>query len=315
MDDTSRRLDETDDGRGPLGEDADTTRRAAVTREEIEQTREDMAETIDAIQDKLRPSTIVAGATERIKAATTEGARAMADTAGEMAQNAINRTRETARDVINRTRDTSEDVMYETRRAASGLMDTIRDNPFPAALIGVGLAWWAFTRFRDRNDTSWDAIRGQSSDQYFGDNEYDNTREFDGGFDRGDGRQFSERAAGAAEGILSTAKQYATGTTRALGGTTKAIGRTSRRASSQIGRVANENPLLMGAGALLVGAAFGLAFPETEAERKWMGETRDALVSRAQQAAGEAADKVRSTATEVADAASQLAESVTGKRV
>jgi len=314
MDDTSRRLDDIADDRGPLGEDAETNRRAAAIREEIEQTREEMAETIDAIQDKLRPSTIVAGATERIKAATTEGARAMADTAGEMAQNAINRTRDTARDVMNRTRDTSEDVMNETRRAANGLVETIRDNPFPAALIGVGLAWWAFTRFRDRNDTSWDAIRGDSNDQYFGDNEYDNTREFDGGFDGGDGRQYRRSVGDSAEGLLDTAKQYASGTTRAISGTTRAIGRTSRRASSQIGRVANQNPLLMGAGALLVGAAFGLAFPETEAERKWMGETRDALVSRAQQAAGEAAEKVRSTATEVADAASQLADSVTSKR-
>jgi len=313
MDDTSRRLDDTADDRGPLGEDAETTQRAAAIREEIEQTREEMADTIDAIQDKLRPSTIVAGATERIKAATTEGARAMADTAGEMAQNAIHRTRETARDVMNRTRDTSEDVMNQTRHAAGGLMDTIRDNPFPAALIGVGLAWWAFTRFRDRNDTSWDDIRGESSGPYYGDNQYDNTREFDGGFDGGDGREF-RRGADSAEGILDTAKQYASETTRAISGTTRAIGRTSRRASSQFGRVATENPLLMGAGALLVGAAFGLAVPETESERKWMGETRDAFVSRAQQAAGDAAEKVRSTATEVADAASQLADSVTGKR-
>ena len=41
----------------------------------------------------------------------------------------------------------------------------------------------------------------------------------------------------------------------------------------------NRNPLLVGAAALLAGAAFGLSLPETEAENQYLGE---GLVERAQ---------------------------------
>src|SRR5204863_2264016 len=40
----------------------ETDARAREIREEIAQTREDMSETLDAIQDRLKPSTIVANA-------------------------------------------------------------------------------------------------------------------------------------------------------------------------------------------------------------------------------------------------------------
>ena len=122
MDDRTTHVNETDRPDRPLpssdeqemsGMDDEATRRARDIRSEIEDTREEMAETIDAIQDKLRPSTIVAGATERVKAATTERVRAMADTTGETAQKVVNRTRDTA----------------------GGVVEMIRDNPIPAALI------------------------------------------------------------------------------------------------------------------------------------------------------------------------------------
>jgi ElaB/YqjD/DUF883 family membrane-anchored ribosome-binding protein len=121
MDDTTRRMSEP--GGMPAraqAADDDPDRRAAEIRVEIEQTREELAETIDAIQNKLRPSTIVASATERVKAATTERVRAMADTAGEAAYNVAERTRDTA----------------------GGFADSIRQNPYPAILVGMGVAWW-----------------------------------------------------------------------------------------------------------------------------------------------------------------------------
>ena len=104
-------------------------------RAEIEHTREEMSETIDAIQERLRPGNIVAGAAERVREATTEGVRNMAESASETARNAMEQTREMTGDV-----------------AEFG-----RENAIPAALIGVGVAWLVIDRIRDdRNHRSWD---------------------------------------------------------------------------------------------------------------------------------------------------------------
>ena len=137
MDDTSRRMTPNEDaaargeqisGRGhdevrnyaaatpPDAElDQDARRRTQEIRHDIERTREDMSETIDAIQEKLRPGNIVAGATERVKQATTERLKGMAHSAGE----------------------TAEGYMSHTR---NGILETARQNPIPAALIGFGVA-------------------------------------------------------------------------------------------------------------------------------------------------------------------------------
>jgi hypothetical protein len=104
--------------------DADTDRRASEIRQEIDHTRAEMTETIDAIQAKLNPRNIVAHATERVKNATTERVREMADTAGETAQEMMNQTRDTA----------------------GGIVQSVQQNPLPAALIGVGAAWLLMNR-------------------------------------------------------------------------------------------------------------------------------------------------------------------------
>jgi hypothetical protein len=153
MDDTSRRVgddqkkgraadtgtgrsDESVQGYGVTGEhqpsvtDAGVDERTTAIRRDIEQTREEMSETIEAIQDKLRPANIVSSATEKIKHATTERVREMTHSAGEAASN----------------------IMYGSRGRSGGLLDSIRDNPLPAALIGIGAAWMVMSS-RSSNDT------------------------------------------------------------------------------------------------------------------------------------------------------------------
>ncbi len=73
----------------------------AATRAEIERTRADMSETVDAIQERLSPENLKEQAKDRVKEAT------------------VGRAQE----------------------AGSGIMETIRANPLPAALTGIGLGW------------------------------------------------------------------------------------------------------------------------------------------------------------------------------
>ena len=61
-----------------------------------------------------------------------------------------------------------------------------------------------------------------------------------------------------------------------------------------------ENPLAVGAVALALGAAVGMAIPTTRVENKWMGETRDNLLQQAKDTAGDAVEKVQEVAGQVA---------------
>ena len=81
-------------------------------RAEIEQTREDMSETVNAIQERLRPGAIAARTAETVKQAAVE----------------------TARDVAE-----SDSVQY------------VRANPIPTAMVGVGIAGLAWLATRGNN--------------------------------------------------------------------------------------------------------------------------------------------------------------------
>jgi gas vesicle protein len=252
---------------------AETDERAKEIRQEIAQTREDMGETIEAIQDRLKPSTIVANATETVKNATTEKVKQMANTAGEAADRVMNNT----------------------------FMDTIRDNPWPVAMIGFGAAWlWMKGRSSSETYRTGRYGYGNYPDQGESGGRYDwKTRTSVSGedYEYMEGTNFGEssRDTGAAaseyaDTIRSTAR------------------RTTRRAQNSFDRVLRENPLALGAAATIVGAAIGMTMPSTDVENEWMGETRDSVVDRAREMASEAAEKVQSTAEQVKDAASRAVE-------
>ena len=59
--------------------DEPSERRTRQIREEIEQTREDMSETVNAIQDRLRPSTMASNAAERVRETARTTVREIAD--------------------------------------------------------------------------------------------------------------------------------------------------------------------------------------------------------------------------------------------
>jgi hypothetical protein len=65
--------------------------------------------------------------------------------------------------------------------------------------------------------------------------------------------------------------------------------------------------MIAAAGALGMGIAIGLALPETDQENEWLGEARDSVIDRAQDAAQEAVSSVQQAAGEmVGDVARQI---------
>ena len=90
---------------------------AAIERD-IKEARSELGRTIDELQERLNPSTLKAQATDAVKGATVGRAEEFADSA-----------KETAKGV------------------GTQMMQTMRDNPIPTALTGVGLFWlWRKSR-------------------------------------------------------------------------------------------------------------------------------------------------------------------------
>ena len=77
----------------------------------------------------------------------------------------------------------------------------------------------------------------------------------------------------------------------------------TERARGGLDRMIDENPLVVAAGAMILGAAIGMLLPETEPERRIMGPARDTVVDRAQ----DIAEGVKDAAIE---AGSQVKEAV-----
>lgn len=284
--------------------------RTSQIRTEIEETRVEMTETIDAIQEKLTPRNIVASATDRVKAAATERVRDMADTASQTAQQAMDYTRE----------------------ATSGVTDRLRDNPVPLALIGLGAAWLLARRNTSSRRGNYGIRR---SERDYG-REYgtEPTRDealYGNGRERGlmerirqnpipatlagvglswlalSGSESGRREYVADWDEESGEERWADRTRDYVSDKSASMRRMARRRQSQLQHMIQDNPLLVGCGAMMLGVAFGMAVPETETENQWMGEARESVVGRARDMARDAANQVQDAAGTVADAAGKIA--------
>jgi ElaB/YqjD/DUF883 family membrane-anchored ribosome-binding protein len=82
----------------------------------------------------------------------------------------------------------------------------------------------------------------------------------------------------------------------------------AQRAGGGFQRMLQENPLVMGAVGVGVGAAVGLAIPQTRQEHEVMGEARDTFVEKAQEKAQDAQQRVQRVAEDAQSAAQEEAE-------
>ena len=270
-----------DESRSETG-DEDADRRTREIRAEIEQTREDMSETIDAIQEKLRPGNIMSDAKERVKNATTERVRNMVGSASETAQ----------------------DAMEQTRHYAGDVVEGARNNAIPVAMIGVGLAWLLVDRFRGNGRdyeegyyrSGYRTPRAYESDDYY---RYGATGYVaSGGYEESESGRYPDRSSGTnlSEGFNRASSRAS----EAASQTGRKMARAGRRTRNQFQRLLHDNPLLVGAAAMMVGAAVGIALPETERENELMGEAKDNVVERAQDMAKNAASRAQEAAGDVA---------------
>jgi len=89
----------------------------------IEQTRVEMSETVDAIQEKLSPAHLAQQSKDVVRDATVG-----------MVQDVAGSVVDTAKGVVSRPGSTAT-------QAGSAVAESIKQNPVPVALIGIGLGW------------------------------------------------------------------------------------------------------------------------------------------------------------------------------
>ena len=216
-----------------------TPDRTRAIRAEIEQTREDLSETVNAIQDRLHPSTIASNAVESVKDAARGRMRDMAET--------------------------------ETGRYVSA-------NPVPTAMIGIGVigvAWWALGREAGGADTGqWSGRRDWRARPVY---EADTDVRMARAQARTTARYMDQ--AGDGPGLAERGKQ------------------TVRRGQNVLRRTWNENPLLIGMAAAVLGGLAAASLPETERENRLMGEARDNVIEGVQQAVKDKVGEVQHAAT------------------
>lgn len=99
----------------------------------IEATRERMGETIERIGDRVHP--------DRVQHELKARAREQVD--------------ELKHNVKRKAKNTMDDVQHGVREKGRGVWDTIRENPLPAGMVGVGLAWLMANGTRHSDDATY----------------------------------------------------------------------------------------------------------------------------------------------------------------
>jgi hypothetical protein len=255
---------------GSAADGADQDTRAI--RDDIESTRAQMSETIDAIQDRLSISNI----SEQVKEEVTEHVTHIVQTA-----------KRTLYDLtINKAGDVMKNIGTELRNLDLSAMKG--RNVLPFVLIGTGVGLMIYN--------------GRGS----GASRSGRTRT------NGGARQLTEGAGdqtGGSAGLASkltstTAYRKLSDGTSAIGDRLSSVGSAGREQYEHFMEV---NPLAVGAAALAVGAAVGFAIPRTQYEGEMLGGASTRLMSKVEDSARDAFTRAQSAAQ---DAARSIGESV-----
>lgn len=300
---------------------SDDSESPEAIRARIQETRAHMSEVVDAIQVKLSPERLTQEAKEMVKDATVRKVEKMANM-----------------------------TMNKADSWRTQMMETIRQNPIPAALVGIGLGWLLI---EGRRSSSYS--QGDYSGRY-----YDPSREMR--YYPGEKplmakaqdtiaenmSQVQDRASEMTHNVQDKLGQVADTVQTKASEVAHKAGETASNLQDKAGETVSnlqakasemtsnlqstvteqadylrhqaqyqteraketfqssleQNPLAVGAVAIVAGAAIGLMLPITQKEDELMGEARDRLLHQAQ-------DKAKETLKMVEDRASEAYRTAT----
>ena len=255
------------------GSDADYEEDAEQIRAEIEDTRADMSQTINEIQERLSPEHLMGQVKETVREATIGKVERVMETIGEVT--------EPAREAMTRAGTT-------IKEAGTSVGNSIWKNPLPIALIGlgVGMLW-----MKSRRGNGYDYSRTSSTT-------YPRRQNLSSGDVSGKSR-YADTGTGTLNQVKESASDLANRSTEALSNLGSKAKESASTVSTRFGQVLRDNPLAVGAVAVAAGTAVGLVLPSTRFESEYIGETSEKLVDKAQEYARDAIDKVQDTAKQM----------------
>lgn len=191
---------------------------------------------------------------------------------------------------------------------AANLGRSVENHPLPLLLTAVGIAWMMMS-------SSEPPSRRRPMYGATGDGRLESAKE------RLHGGVESARSAASAVGEEASRARHAIG--HAIDDTVSHTGERVRDAGERMrtqgermregfGRMLDDQPLLVGAIGIAVGAALGAILPRTEAEDRLMGETSDSAARQLKERATEAYEDVRDRASEVMPDVAEAATARTG---
>jgi hypothetical protein len=323
--------------RDPDEQDEDLDESTAAAREEIELTRADMTSTIDAIQDKLDPEVLSEQAKDTAHDVTDHAIREAKEAAREITDHAIAQAREAVLDITGQAKTALreatigkvETMAHTASETAGGwrqtLVETVKANPLPAAVVGLGLGWMFLNRPDQANKDRYESgsrprrytSPGYSSGVYGGGG-YKPTppeRTGVGGLVEDSqhtvGRvadQAQQTAGQVAEKMQGTAGQLIEQMQETSGEVADQVQAQASHAESFLQRQLEENSLLVGAVAVAVGGVLAATIPMTPREDQFMGEARDRVMGSAKELTQDTMHKVGRVVDESQSAAKEEAQ-------
>lgn len=263
-------------------------RRPENVEADIERTRQQMSETVEAIQQKLSPGRIVD------------------ELLGYF-----------------RTESNSSGSSAGASGIANSLVDSVKQNPLPVALIGAGIGWLMMSNNNSAGG------RQHYSPQRTGYPNIGNNGNNGTGYHYGPAHstahgvdqastlkdkagsvkaKAADAAADAKDKLSDAAENVRERSARAADMLQEQAGRQIERAREGFDTMLSEQPLtLIGVG-FAIGAALGAGLPPTRKEDELMGEVRDDLKDRAMVAGSQQLEKAKTVADAALDAAREEAD-------
>jgi len=277
---------------------------------QIEETRSQMGETIDALQEKLSFSNLSEQVSEHVNNAI------------ETAKNSVYDA--TIGKAVGIMKDMGDGI------GDTKFVRTARNNPFPLILIGLGAGLLAYNSYSSGSRRR--SFRGQAGfrgDQ-FGDRDRAR-RDMERGTSFEPGRHdqesastmgaISDKASALTDKVSNAANTAYASASNAVDSTVASAKDFANKAYSKAGdytgvahdtydHYINENPLAVGAAAFALGAVVGLSIPSTRYEGELMGEARDELLKIAQDKGSMLLDKTRNIVDEAANNVSKQSQAI-----
>ncbi len=292
-------------------ETAETSDDAEQIRANIEETRAGMSETIDAIQEKLSFGNI----SEQVKDEVSDYVSETIQTAKDTVYNVAVEKAGIIMKYVNKGIDEAADTQ---------VVKVVRQNPWAlVALIGLGGGILLVRSFQKKQSNKrYQRVYDYDRDDENYDSDYSSKRSYSSKRKKSRFSSAQETVSGAAgkvgETVSNAAGTVSDSVSYAAGAVSDTVGGVASKAYQQVGNLGShaqdfagtaqeqyeyymdENPLAVGAVALALGAAVGMAIPTTRVENKWMGATRDDLLEQAKETANDAVGKVQKVAGQFA---------------